>query len=162
MSNAIRFSFQPVACGIIAKLVKAGYLQPAAHNNADAITNAISRMKHDLRGCGDREDGPRAVGASVTSDVTPFHERLSKRPAREIALSAPSAAGFQCRPAAGPINSLSKGGERRGIGFCYQRQRRCRCLHERSCVGTCNSENDRPPRVALNPSARLPLKHGRS
>ena len=99
MSNVIRSSFQPVACEIIAKLVKAGYLQPATHNNADAITNAISRMKHDLRGCGDREDGPRAAGASVTSDVTPFHERLSKRPAREIALSAPSAAGLQCRPA---------------------------------------------------------------
>jgi hypothetical protein len=30
-------------------------LQPAAHNKADAITNAISRMKHDLRGCGGRE-----------------------------------------------------------------------------------------------------------
>jgi hypothetical protein len=98
MSNAIRFSFQPVACGIIAKLVKAGYLQPAAHNNADAITNAISRMKHDLRGCGDCEDGPRAAGASVTSDVTPFHECLSKRPAREIALSAPSAAGLHLAP----------------------------------------------------------------
>jgi hypothetical protein len=59
---------------------------------------------------------------------------------------------------AGPINSLSTGYERRGIRFCCQRQRRCRCLHERSCVGTCNSENDRPLRVALNPSVRMPLK----
>ena len=99
MSNVPRPPFQPVAREIIAKLVKAGYLQPAAHNKADAITNAVSRMKHDLRGCGGLEDGPRGAGASVTSDVAPFHERLSKRPAREIALSAPSATGFQCRPA---------------------------------------------------------------
>ena len=98
MSNVTRSPFQPVASEMIAKLVKAGYLQPAAHNNADAITNAISRMKHDLRGCGGREDRPSAAGASVTSDVAPFHQRLSKRPAREIALSALSA-GFQCRPA---------------------------------------------------------------
>ena len=90
MSNVIRSSFQPVAREIIAKLVQAGYLQPAAHNNADAITNAISRMKHDLRGCGGRENGPRAV----TSDVAPFHERLSKRPAREIALFKLSAQAF--------------------------------------------------------------------
>jgi hypothetical protein len=96
MSNVIRSPFQPVAREIIAKLVKAGSLQPAAHNKADAITNAISRMKHDLS-CGGREDGPRAAGASVTSDVAPFHQRLSKRPAREIALFALSA-GFQCRP----------------------------------------------------------------
>jgi hypothetical protein len=89
MSNVTRSPFQPVAREIIAKLVKAGYLEPGAHNNADAITNAISRMKHDLRGCGGgREDGPRAAGASVRSNVAPFHERLSQRPAREIALSA--------------------------------------------------------------------------
>jgi hypothetical protein len=48
--------------------------------------------------------------------------------------------------------------ERREIGFCCQRQRRCRCLHERSCVGACYSENDRPLRVALNPSVRLTRK----
>jgi hypothetical protein len=59
MSNVPRPPFQPVAREIIAKLVQAGYLQPAAHNNADAITNAISRMKHDLRGCGGRENAYR-------------------------------------------------------------------------------------------------------
>jgi hypothetical protein len=99
MSNVIRSPFQPVVREIIAKLVKAGYSHPAAHNHADAITNAISWMKHDLRSCGGREDGPMAAGASVTSDVAPFHECLSKRPAREIALSKLSATGFQCRPA---------------------------------------------------------------
>jgi hypothetical protein len=59
MSNVIRSSFQPVAREIIAKLVKAGYLQPAVHNNAEAITNAISQMKQDLRGRRDRDNGPR-------------------------------------------------------------------------------------------------------
>jgi hypothetical protein len=99
MSNGTPIPLPTGAGGMIAKLVKVGYLQPAAHNHADAITNAISRMKHDLRGCGGREDGPRAAGASVTSDVAPFHEGLSKRPAREIALSKLSATGFQSRPA---------------------------------------------------------------
>jgi hypothetical protein len=105
MSNVIRSPFQPVAREIIAKLVKAGYLQPAAHNNVGAITNAISQMKQDLRGRGGRDDGPRAAGTSVTSDVAPFHERPSKRPAREIALSALSATGSQCRPAPAPASS---------------------------------------------------------
>jgi hypothetical protein len=61
MSNVTRSTFQPIAREMSAKLIKAGYLQSAAHNNADAITNAISRMKHDLRDYGDREDGPRVV-----------------------------------------------------------------------------------------------------
>jgi hypothetical protein len=82
MSNGTPIPLPTGAGEIIAKLVKAGYSQPAAHNHADAIPNAISRMKHDLRGCGGREDGPRAAGASVTSDVVPFYECLSRRPAR--------------------------------------------------------------------------------
>ena len=61
MSNVIRSPFQPAACEMIAKLVKAGFLQPAAQNNADAITNAISQMKQDLRGRGGRDNGPRAA-----------------------------------------------------------------------------------------------------
>jgi hypothetical protein len=58
---ARRSPFQPVASEIIAKLLKAGYLQPPAHNHADAITNAISQMKQDLRGRGGRDNGPRAA-----------------------------------------------------------------------------------------------------
>ena len=61
MSNVIRSPFQPVALEIIAKLIKAGYLHPATHNSADAITNAISQMKQDLRGRGGRDAGPRAA-----------------------------------------------------------------------------------------------------
>ena len=61
MSNVIRSPYQPVASEIIAKLLKAGYLQPTAHNNADAITNAISQIKQDLRGSGDRDNGLRGA-----------------------------------------------------------------------------------------------------
>jgi hypothetical protein len=61
MSNVIRSPVEPVAREIIAKLLKAGYLQPTAHNNAHAITNAISQMKQDLRGRGGRDNGPRAA-----------------------------------------------------------------------------------------------------
>jgi hypothetical protein len=61
MSNVTRSLFQPVAREMIAKLVKAGYLLPAAHNNADAITNAISQIKQDLRGSGDRDNGLRGA-----------------------------------------------------------------------------------------------------
>jgi hypothetical protein len=72
MRNIIRSPFQPEPRAIIAKLVKAGYLRPVAHNNADAITNAISQMKRDLRGRRGRDDGPPPAGASVTSEVGPF------------------------------------------------------------------------------------------
>jgi hypothetical protein len=34
---------------MISKLIKAGYLKPTQRNNADAITEAIARMKRDLR-----------------------------------------------------------------------------------------------------------------
>lgn len=49
MSNAVRYS-QPASQELIARLVKAGYLQPAFRNDADAITTAIARLKEDLRG----------------------------------------------------------------------------------------------------------------
>jgi hypothetical protein len=58
MRNVIRSPFRPEAREIIAKLVKAGYLQPAAYNNAGAIASAISQMKHDLRGRRGRDNGP--------------------------------------------------------------------------------------------------------
>jgi hypothetical protein len=72
MRKIIRSAFQPEAGEIIAKLVKAGYLLPAAYNDADAIRNAISQMKHDLRGRRGRDGGPPFAGASVTRDVGPF------------------------------------------------------------------------------------------
>jgi hypothetical protein len=44
---------------MIAKLVKAGYLQPGLCNDADAVTRAIARMKQVLRGGGgSSDDGP--------------------------------------------------------------------------------------------------------
>jgi hypothetical protein len=42
---------------MIAKLVKAGYLQPARRNDADAITRAIAQMKQDLRDLGSNDNG---------------------------------------------------------------------------------------------------------
>ncbi len=53
MSNVIRASRE-----MIAKLVKAGYLLPALHHDADAITRAIAQMKQDLRGRSGDDDGP--------------------------------------------------------------------------------------------------------
>ena len=41
---------------LIAKLVKAGYLQPALCNDAVVIANAIARLKPDLRGGGEHGD----------------------------------------------------------------------------------------------------------
>jgi hypothetical protein len=57
MSNVVRSSFQAASQELIAKLVKAGYLQHALRNDADAITTAITRLKEDLRG-GEGRRGP--------------------------------------------------------------------------------------------------------
>lgn len=59
MSNVIRY--QAASREMIAKLVKAGYLQPARCNDTDAITQAIAQMKQDLRGGGGNDDGPTAA-----------------------------------------------------------------------------------------------------
>jgi hypothetical protein len=45
---------------IIAKLVSAGYLRPEQRNDRDAITNAIARMKLDLRTVNGSDDPPAA------------------------------------------------------------------------------------------------------
>ena len=55
MSDVIRSPFQAASQELITKLVKAGYLQPALRNDADAITTAIARLKENLRG--GRDDG---------------------------------------------------------------------------------------------------------
>jgi hypothetical protein len=60
MSNAVRSSFQTASQELIARLIKAGYLQTTLRNDADAITTAIARLKEDLRGERD-DDGPRAA-----------------------------------------------------------------------------------------------------
>jgi hypothetical protein len=83
---------------------------------------------------------------------------------RIVAVGAPTSATLIAEAVAGLVaddtsrehvaDSGSTGGGRAGsitdrsIGFCCQRQRGCRCLHERSCVGACNSKNDRPLWVA--------------
>ena len=57
MSNVVRSPFQAASREMIAKLVKAGYLQPARRNDADAITRAIAQMKQDLRDLGSNDNG---------------------------------------------------------------------------------------------------------
>ena len=52
MSNVSQSPYQAASREMIAKLIKAGYLQPALRNDADAITRAIAQMKQDLRGHG--------------------------------------------------------------------------------------------------------------
>ena len=47
MSDVIRSPFQAASQELITRLVKAGYLQPALRNDADAITTAIARLKED-------------------------------------------------------------------------------------------------------------------
>jgi uncharacterized protein YerC len=61
MSNLIRAPYQAASREMVAKLVKAGYLQAALRDDADAITNAITRMKQDLRCLGSGDDGPKAA-----------------------------------------------------------------------------------------------------
>jgi hypothetical protein len=60
MTKVVRSPHQTGSQELIAKLVKAGYLQIALRNDADAITIAIARLKEDLRG-GKDDEGPRAA-----------------------------------------------------------------------------------------------------
>jgi hypothetical protein len=61
----VRSPYQAASQELIAKLINAGYLQPALRDDADAITTAIARMKDDLRGGGDDEGGMTpSVGSS--------------------------------------------------------------------------------------------------
>jgi hypothetical protein len=59
MSNVVSFT-QVASQDLIAKLVKAGYLQLGSCNDAVAVANAIVRLKQDLRGGGD-DGGPKAA-----------------------------------------------------------------------------------------------------
>jgi hypothetical protein len=60
MSKVTRFSLPEASQELIAKLVKAGYLQRALRHDPNAITTAIARLREDLRGGGD-DEGPAAA-----------------------------------------------------------------------------------------------------
>jgi hypothetical protein len=60
MSEIIRFPLRSTESDMIARLVSAGYLQPERRNDPEAITNAIVRMKVDLRS-GKGSDNPPAA-----------------------------------------------------------------------------------------------------
>jgi len=57
MSKDVQSPYQAASQGLIAKLINAGYLQPALCNDPDAITTAIARLKENLRGGAD-DRGP--------------------------------------------------------------------------------------------------------
>jgi hypothetical protein len=60
MSEVIPFRLRSGDSEMIAKLISAGYLQPEQRNDPDAITNAIARMKLDLRTGNGGDDPPAA------------------------------------------------------------------------------------------------------
>jgi hypothetical protein len=61
MNKVVQSPFRIPSSEMIAKLIKAGYLQPARRRDADAITRAIAQMKQDLRGGGTDDNGPNAA-----------------------------------------------------------------------------------------------------
>jgi hypothetical protein len=61
MNEVVPFPHQAGSDEMVAKLVKAGYLQPGQRHDADAVTNAIARMKQDLRSGSCGGDGPTAA-----------------------------------------------------------------------------------------------------
>ena len=60
MSEVLLFAPNSSETEMIAKLISAGYLRPEQRNDRDAITNAIARMKLDLR-TGNGSDNPPAA-----------------------------------------------------------------------------------------------------
>jgi hypothetical protein len=68
MSEIMRFPVGSMKSDIIAKLIGAGYLQPQQRDDPAAITNAIARMKVDLRG-GNGSDKIISTAGSVERSV---------------------------------------------------------------------------------------------
>ena len=60
MTKVVRSPYPAASQELIAKLINAGYLQPALRNDAGSITTAIARLKEHLRGGGD-DEGPRSA-----------------------------------------------------------------------------------------------------
>ena len=61
MNKVVQSPFRIASSEMIAKLIRAGYLQPARRHDANAITKPIAQMKQDLRGGGADDDGPNAA-----------------------------------------------------------------------------------------------------
>ena len=61
MNKVVQSPFRVASSEMIAKLIRAGYLKPARRHDADAITQAIAKMKQDLRGGQTDDDGPHAA-----------------------------------------------------------------------------------------------------
>jgi hypothetical protein len=67
MSNLIRSPHQAASLEMIAKLIRTGYLRAAMRNDPNAITNAIARMKQDLRGRGSGDDDGSLCAVSAST-----------------------------------------------------------------------------------------------
>jgi hypothetical protein len=61
MNKVVQSPFRVASSEMIAKLIRAGYLQLARRHDADAVTKAIAQMKQDLRGGRTDNDGPNAA-----------------------------------------------------------------------------------------------------
>ena len=61
MNKVVQSPFRVASSEMIAKLIRAGYLKPARRHDGDAITQAIAKMKQDLRGGKTDDDGPQAA-----------------------------------------------------------------------------------------------------
>jgi hypothetical protein len=97
MTDIARSSYQGFSHELIARLVNAGYLQPALRNDANAIARAIAKMKEDLRGRAVDDDGRKWSDldrGSITFDVEP--PRLKPRQQHEeIAQATVAARNFK-------------------------------------------------------------------
>jgi len=70
MSDATGPLKQSIPNEMITKLVKAGYLQPAQCDDADAITTAIVQMRRDLRGGAVDDDGLKSPTALIQRNTS--------------------------------------------------------------------------------------------
>ncbi len=76
MNKVVQAPFRITSLEMIAKLIKAGYLQPARRYDADAITQAIANMKQDLRGYGSKRRRPRVPRDHAQSSCFAASTRL--------------------------------------------------------------------------------------
>jgi len=61
MNKVVQSPFRVASSEMIAKLIRAGYLHSKQRHDADAIAEAIAKMKQDLRDRRTNDDGPNAA-----------------------------------------------------------------------------------------------------
>ena len=73
MTNIVPSPFQAGSQELIAKLIRAGYLQPTQSHDAAVVASAIARLKKYLRGAGDDTGPAVSRGVSVRSLTNPSY-----------------------------------------------------------------------------------------